>query len=108
MRQLTHNPINRSAAASRLRLLCLPAALAVFLLLAGTARADRFPTDPVEDLRQALKYDRTAPIQKEVLDFRRKILTKKIAPDALRTIGDMGRALLLQDWRDSVLEREIA
>jgi HEAT repeat protein len=73
--------------------------IAITLLLAGQAPARA--TDPVEDLRLALRT--TFPAtgseaeQKYQLDYRRKLLEKRI--QALG-IGDLRRALLLQEWRD--------
>jgi HEAT repeat protein len=63
------------------------------ILSARTASADRFPPDPVEELRLAL---RPAPGLEP--DEIQKVLTKRI--DALRTLSDMRRALLLDAWRD--------
>src|SRR5439155_7682322 len=64
----------------------------VAILWVGVASADRFPPDPVEALRQTLKAPaRTAAARAEALD-------KEI--QELRTISDLRRALLLQEWRD--------
>src|SRR5207244_1375642 len=58
----------------------------------GVASADRFPPDPGEALRQTLKAPARNPKARE------EALAKQI--QELRTIGDLRRALLLQDWRD--------
>jgi HEAT repeat protein len=61
------------------------AVLAATLLCAGMSLADRFPPDPVEELRQALR----APALERNLGQR---------VEALRRLGDMRRALALQEW----------
>src|SRR5438128_9490902 len=58
--------------------------------LAGTAAGQEM-TDPVEELRQALR----APTPPEV---RTREVQNKL--DKLKTLGDFRRALVLQDWRD--------
>lgn len=61
------------------------AVLSFALVCAGISLADRLPPDPVEELRLALRSltpDRN--------------LTQRV--EALRTLGDMRRALGLQDW----------
>lgn len=65
-----------------------PGVAVLLALLLGTAigRADRFPPDPVEELRQALR----APAPDR--DLKQRVL-------ALRTVADMRRALTLQEWR---------
>jgi HEAT repeat protein len=69
------------------------------LLGGGPARADRFPPDPVAELREAL---RTTPLDPtkfpDELTYRRETLTKRI--NALRTVSDLQRALMLNDWLD--------
>jgi len=76
------------------------AAGALCLILAASLSAQAPGTnDPVEDLRQTL------PIRLEelnnppdvVVDFRRESLAKKVAN--LRTIGDLRRALALDEWK---------
>src|SRR5438874_10243537 len=62
------------------------AVLAVTLFCAGPGLADRFPPDPVEALRQAL---RTPPPHPN--------LAQRV--EALRSLADMRRALGLQEWR---------
>jgi HEAT repeat protein len=65
------------------------AVLTVTLFCAGLGLADRFPPDPVEELRLALK----APPP-------HANLAKRI--EALRSLADMRRALGLQEWRSEV------
>jgi HEAT repeat protein len=59
---------------------------------AAVGLADRFPPDPVEELRLALK----APLQR-LTESREQYLTKRA--DAVRSLGDLRRALVLQEWR---------
>jgi hypothetical protein len=68
------------------------------------------PIDPVEDLQQALAIrleDLTDP-KETVLNFRRDTLKRKIA--RLRRIGDLRRALALEDWKpmDTPQRKEVA
>src|SRR5262249_57876500 len=65
------------------------AALAVTLLCAGLGLADRFPPDPVEELRLALKAVPPNP------NVARRA-------EALRSLADMRRALGLQEWGSQV------
>src|SRR5262249_48310376 len=76
------------------------AALLVTLAAALTASADRFPPDPVEDLRQALKSTLREPAVRE------RAITKKA--EALRTLSDLRRALTLQEWKDDDPDQKIA
>jgi HEAT repeat protein len=84
--------------------------LGLFVALAalGTAdlvRADRLPSDAVEELRLALKAN--AGTSKAGEEYRRAALDKRIA--ALQSPGDMAQALLLTEWRDaSVISDERA
>jgi HEAT repeat protein len=68
---------------------------AVTIILAlfspGLGRADRFPPDPVDELRQALKSSA------RMLSGRETLLTRHV--DAIKAPGDIRRALLLQDWQ---------
>src|SRR5260370_41854011 len=61
------------------------AVLAVALFCVGIGLADRFPTDPVEDLRLALRL-RNAD----------RNLVQRV--QALRTLAEMRRALGLREW----------
>src|SRR5262245_65858605 len=65
------------------------------LLLGGTS-----PThaDAIDDLRQALALDDVNNPTDAILNFRKENLAKRIA--TLRTVGEMRRALALNDWRD--------
>jgi HEAT repeat protein len=65
------------------------AALAMALFCAGLGLADRFPPDPVEELRQALKGPPPHP------DLAQRM-------EALRTLPEMRRALALQEWTSDV------
>jgi HEAT repeat protein len=91
------------------------ASLSALLASFGLAKADRFPPDPVEELRLTLKAtpeelarrdpafearwekvkpeDRTKVFSQE----KDKVLATRVA--ALTTIDDLRRALLLQEWR---------
>jgi HEAT repeat protein len=78
-----------------------PGVVAAFLLsaLCGSASAAP-PVDPVEELRQALPFqigDDRRPI---ALQFRRDTLEKRVA--AIKSIGDMRRALVLTEWKDTL------
>jgi HEAT repeat protein len=89
--------------------------LAAALLWVTAASADRFPPDPVRELRQILRATpeelsyRDPELDRKVKDLkpeeRRKVLAKarerKLLEkvDAIRTIPDMRRALVLTDWR---------
>jgi HEAT repeat protein len=82
----------------------------VLLLLAawafaGTVRAKPFPDDPVEVLRQALRQDEKAPRDEAILKERKANLEKKAAE--IRSLGDLGRALTLQEWTAKGLDPEI-
>ena len=106
---------------------CQTAFMAITLALsAGTAaRADQFPADPVDELRKALALsiedltandkeltDRLDAIKrmdglndkdrdKAVTQARTKARDKHLVPlvEAIKSIPDMRRALLLQEWR---------
>ena len=83
--------------------------ITIVLLLAGLTPARA--ADPVEDLRQALRTTFPATpndpeaVVKYQIDYRRKLLDKRI--QALG-IGDLRRALLLQEWRDLDRDTKIA
>jgi HEAT repeat protein len=66
----------------------------------------RFASDPVEDLRQALRQDRDAIGTRQALEFREKTLTKYA--DRVRTLGDLGRALMLREWRYENLDPNVS
>jgi HEAT repeat protein len=74
-----------------------------FLLTAGAlcgdhrVAAEPFPRDPVAEFRQALLQEKDSIRDKEALRFRRENLTRKA--QALTSLGEMSRVLLLQDWR---------
>jgi hypothetical protein len=72
---------------------CLILAAGCLVLAAPAAAAD-----PVEDLRQALPLDDVSGPTEAMLQFRRANLQKKI--EALKEIGQLRRALVLDNWRD--------
>jgi HEAT repeat protein len=81
-------------------LFCLPFA---FCLAEASAADQRFPADPVEQLRQVLKVPIRNPLQyPERLTARQREADKHI--QALHRLGDLRRALMLQEWRDSEQE----
>lgn len=69
-------------------------------MAASPAWAQRFPNDPVEELRQALRNT------KREAGAREKAMTQRL--EALRTLGDLRRALQLQEWSDTDLEEKVA
>jgi hypothetical protein len=77
------------------------AVLTATLLCAGIGRADRFPPDPVEELRLALSIKPSAPPLAPTL-------SRNLSPrvEALRSLGDMRRALALQDWSSQAASAE--
>ncbi len=81
------------------------AAAALLLALAagltGPARAQRLPPDPVEALRRALRRDRDVT-STEALRDRERTLQERA--EAVRSLGDLGRALLLEEWGYDYLE----
>ena len=99
MRQLKCFPKSRSNRITLLRASCPFVALAGFLLASASVSAGPNVPDPVADLREALRPDPAIPIGQAAINFRKENLKKKI--EALRTIGDLGRAMLLQDWRET-------
>src|SRR5260370_11414795 len=68
------------------------AVLLVMLVGAEIGLADRFPPDPVEELRHTLK---TAAFEADLAELQRD-LPKRI--EALRTVSDMYRALAVEEW----------
>jgi HEAT repeat protein len=73
------------------------AAVAIVVLLAAAGN------DPVEELRQALPQDDVNNPTEAMLQYRRDNLQRKI--DALKTVGELRRALALDEWRDDPLTR---
>lgn len=106
MQRATHYQDNRSALPALFRRFAFLLTVAVLMTYAAPASAQRFVTDPVEELGQALRLDKQSRVKKETLDFRKANLEAKIA--SLGTIGELGRAMLLQDWRDEDLEPALA
>jgi HEAT repeat protein len=75
--------------------------------LARAAAAGRgFASDPVEDLRQALRSDRDVPPTEAARKFRKDNLMHYA--DRITTLGDLGRAMLLREWRYESLDPAIA
>jgi HEAT repeat protein len=73
------------------------------MLVAGAcalpgAWAQRFPPDPVQQLRLALQAPVLDPSNAEELALRRETVQKRIA--AIRSLGDLRRALALDVWKD--------
>src|SRR5947208_3515357 len=54
--------------------------------------------DPVEELRQALRLEDVRLPNEQIIEFRRKNLADKIG--GLKTIGDLRRALALDEWKE--------
>jgi HEAT repeat protein len=84
------------------RLALLWPACALFLIVVAVsedprADADPFPRDPVTEFRQALLQEKDAGKDKDALRYRRENLTRKA--QALTSLGEMARVLLLQEWR---------
>jgi HEAT repeat protein len=94
---------------SRPRLVRAATAAGLLLLAgwacAGAAGAAPFATDPVEALRLYLRQDEKAARTPEVLAARKAILEKKAA--AVRSIGDLARALTLQEWGGAGLDPDL-
>jgi HEAT repeat protein len=81
--------------------------IAMAISSGGSLRADSLPADPVEDLRQALRIPVVDPLKnKAELEFRRENLTKKI--EGLHTIGQLRRAIALNDWLDEDQAADVA
>jgi HEAT repeat protein len=79
--------------------------LFLFAGLPGGAQAQRFPPDPVDELRQALRNDHDAK-DEAALKYRANVLEKRTA--ALNNLGDMSQALLLLDWRYEDFDERVA
>lgn len=91
--------------AARFISVCLTALMG-WASLAGRALCDALPPDPVAEFREALKVDRDPIRDAEGVRFRRANLTKKA--EAIKSLGDISRALLLQEWRTDVKEANVA
>jgi HEAT repeat protein len=86
-------------------------AVGLLVLLWGAAApaqqaGRRFAPDPVEDMRQALRQDRDAIGTQQALAFRQKTLEKYA--DRVHTLGDLGRALMLREWRYENLDPNVS
>jgi HEAT repeat protein len=93
------------------RLALLWPACALFLVVVAVsedprADADPFPRDPVAEFRQALLQEKDAVKDKDALRYRRDSLTRKA--QALTSLGDMARVLLLQEWRAEGIGESVA
>lgn len=80
----------------------LPALVLALIALDAAPRAwaQVFPRDPVDELRRVLR----APVRDPAT--RQRELTKRLS--ALHTIGEIRRALALQEWRDEDPDEKIA
>ena len=69
------------------------------IILGASAGAQQTATDPVEELRAALKIPILDPTRNpEEVTSRKNLLEQRV--DGLRTLGELRRALLLTDWLD--------
>jgi HEAT repeat protein len=71
----------------------------------GPALGEPFAPDPVEALRLYLRQDEKAARTPEVVAERKEILKKKAA--AVRSLGDLARALGLQEWGGKGLDPDL-
>lgn len=99
MRQDQHNP----SFFTRWSILILAVALFVNI---GPAPAQRYIPDGVDDLRQALKISIRDEMNKDEIEYRDKSIGKRVK--AMRSIGELSRALALQEWRDEDREEAVA
>ena len=93
----------------------ISAPIALSLGLALPARTDQFPVDPVESLRKTLKDAQSQALNIQDPDLLKRLETAKLEDrfkiqsealerslmrkvEAIHQIGDMRRALLLQEW----------
>jgi HEAT repeat protein len=81
-------------------------AIAAALNWAGASRADRFPPDPVNELRDVLRAPIDEKEREQSLKKRERLLAERLK--ALRTIPEMRRALLLQEWRLDQVDLEVS
>ncbi len=65
----------------------------------GTLSAPAAPPEPVEALRDDLPFQLGEDRNPAALDHRRETLKKRVA--ALKTIGELRRALALTEWKDT-------
>lgn len=79
--------------------------LAVALSTGDRAAADRLAPDPVEEFKQALKQEKDPIKDKGALAFRKTTLARKA--EALTSLGDIGRVLLLQEWRADATDEAV-
>src|ERR1700683_3826248 len=78
---------------------CLAGAAALLsTLLAGLSHAQP-RADPVQDLKDSLYIHLSSIRDPKALAFRQNDLDRKV--DALRTVGELRRALLLTGWKDA-------
>jgi HEAT repeat protein len=70
------------------------------------AAGQRFPPDPVEELRQALRQDRDVQGTPGALKYRTDTLARYA--NRITSLGDLGRALLLREWRNESLDPLVA
>jgi hypothetical protein len=77
-------------------------ALAIFVLAGiGNPHQSCARADAVDELRQALplRLEELGNPTQNILDFRRETLQKRV--DKLRTIGELRRALALEEWKEN-------
>jgi HEAT repeat protein len=79
---------------------------ALTLAWQAAAAAEPAAADPVEALRQALRQDRDAVGTRDALGFRDKTLTKYA--ERVRTLSDLGHALMLREWRYENLDPNVS
>jgi HEAT repeat protein len=72
--------------------------LAATLWAAAAAGAEPASSDPVEQLREALRAGRDSDTSEAALTGRENNV--KLRADGLNRLPDLGRALLLEEWRD--------
>src|SRR5262249_25635916 len=82
------------------------AALAVALCVTAAPGGEPKPADPVDQPREALRADRDPGKAQDALEFRAKSLERRAA--SVNRLPDLGRALLLQEWRDEGLDAAVA
>jgi HEAT repeat protein len=77
---------------------CLAGIVLSLCCFSPCALTQELGTDPVEELREALRLEDASSPNDFMLDFRRTNLDAKIK--ALKTIGELRRALALEEWKE--------
>jgi HEAT repeat protein len=83
----------------------ISAAVALLCALHGAPAAGPYAPDAVEELRNALKITVRDSANRDELQYRKDLLEKRVK--AL-TLGDIRRALLLNEWRDEDSDEAVA